>query len=267
MVNFGNPYKEKRADSLIPQKYLDQCPSSQRGVLSVQESTTSSPPHEAFDSVEEGEAIYVQVRKSPSRTSPRREEDESSIKKPPPPPPAVPPTTQPKTVANRGTDVIATPPPPQKPRAETTTTKPPPKPAPPPPKPGARPPPPKHAKGKAPPPPPPSKGRPCPPRRKSSVSQLVVDGELKEKGYASDDSSRTPTLPPPKAPQRQGSITQPAETTKPQPQEAANLEDADVKPNVDLPDGWISVWSKSQKRWYFFGKSATTRIQSNEGEI
>jgi hypothetical protein len=31
-----------------------------------------------------------------------------------------------------------------------------------------------------------------------------------------------------------------------------DLESPDVKPKVDLPPGWICVWSKSQKRWYFF---------------
>ena len=31
MVNFGNPYKEKRANSLIPEKYYSQAPSMQQG--------------------------------------------------------------------------------------------------------------------------------------------------------------------------------------------------------------------------------------------
>jgi hypothetical protein len=31
-----------------------------------------------------------------------------------------------------------------------------------------------------------------------------------------------------------------------------DLESPDVKPKVDLLPGWICVWSKSQKRWYFF---------------
>lgn len=31
-----------------------------------------------------------------------------------------------------------------------------------------------------------------------------------------------------------------------------DLQTPDAKPNVDLPPGWICVWSKSQKRWYFF---------------
>jgi hypothetical protein len=31
-----------------------------------------------------------------------------------------------------------------------------------------------------------------------------------------------------------------------------DLESPGKKPEVTLPAGWICVWSKSQKRWYFF---------------
>ena len=79
MVNFGNPYKEKRANSLIPEKYLSQSPSMVKS--GDFESTTldrpASPPHDSFDSVEEGEAIFV--LNSPSRKSPKREESESPL--------------------------------------------------------------------------------------------------------------------------------------------------------------------------------------------
>ncbi|GAX14282.1 ATP-dependent RNA helicase DDX26B [Fistulifera solaris] len=75
MVNFGNPYKEKRADSLVPEKFLSQAPSMQQGgigsLIGSSRSSCGSPPHDSFDSVEEGEAVFV--RKSPSR-SPKRDE-------------------------------------------------------------------------------------------------------------------------------------------------------------------------------------------------
>ena len=35
-------------------------------------------------------------------------------------------------------------------------------------------------------------------------------------------------------------------------QQQVDLQNPDVKPSVNLPSGWICVWSKSQKRWYFF---------------
>ena len=78
MVNFGNPYREKRANSMIPEKYLSQSPSMLRsgdfGSMTLDRPT--SPPHDSFDSVEEGEAIFV--LNSPSRKSPKREESDAS---------------------------------------------------------------------------------------------------------------------------------------------------------------------------------------------
>lgn len=31
-----------------------------------------------------------------------------------------------------------------------------------------------------------------------------------------------------------------------------DLQNPDQKPHTKLPPGWMCVWSKSQKRWYFF---------------
>mmetsp|Transcript_33351 Transcript_33351/g.40357 ORF Transcript_33351/g.40357 Transcript_33351/m.40357 type:complete len:1642 (+) Transcript_33351:379-5304(+) len=42
---------------------------------------------------------------------------------------------------------------------------------------------------------------------------------------------------------------------QPQPQQVApplDLQNPNTKPKVNLPQGWMCVWSKSQKRWYFF---------------
>jgi hypothetical protein len=36
------------------------------------------------------------------------------------------------------------------------------------------------------------------------------------------------------------------------PTPGAAPQSPDKKPAVNLPPGWMSVWSKSQKRWYFF---------------
>lgn len=81
MVNFGNPYKEKRADSLIPERFLLQTPSTQINgfgyTAGAPRTPPGSPPHDSFDSVEEGEAIFV--LQSPTRKSPLREEVEIEV--------------------------------------------------------------------------------------------------------------------------------------------------------------------------------------------
>lgn len=175
-VNFGNPYKEKRADSLIPEKFLSQAPSMQQGgfgsAVGSPRTPPGSPPHDSFDSMEEGEAIFV--RTSPSRSSPKREEPED----PTPPPAAKKPRSDPGVAA------------------ETKPLKPP---APPKPSAGApvRPPskstaavplPPKNeAAAVVPPPPKPSAGTPAPPGK-------PAPGSLKR------TSSGSGPLPPPPKP-------------------------------------------------------------------
>jgi hypothetical protein len=34
--------------------------------------------------------------------------------------------------------------------------------------------------------------------------------------------------------------------------DTVDMQTPDKKPEVDLPPGWMTVWSKSQNRWYFF---------------
>mmetsp|Transcript_22970 Transcript_22970/g.32363 ORF Transcript_22970/g.32363 Transcript_22970/m.32363 type:complete len:82 (-) Transcript_22970:108-353(-) len=43
-------------------------------------------------------------------------------------------------------------------------------------------------------------------------------------------------------------------------QHVLDLQTPNSKPNIKLPAGWISVWSKSQKRWYFFDKKTNKSI-------
>ena len=168
MVNFGNPYREKRGNSLIPEQYLRQSPSMLRsgdsGSMTLDRPT--SPPHDSFDSVEEGEAIFV--LNSPSRKSPKREEpdapstpttlptkrprsdsdertieslestsaSESSMSKksmspnaPPPPPPRPPAPKRPSVKALSSANMKQPPPPPAPPaRPKSGATPPPPPP-------------------------------------------------------------------------------------------------------------------------------------------
>ncbi|KAL3782882.1 hypothetical protein HJC23_006934 [Cyclotella cryptica] len=71
----------------------------------------------------------------------------------------------------------------------------------------------------------------------------------------------TPTqsiMPKPAPPKRQSSAdTLPVQQSQPSKQLSftpapLQLQDPNQKPNVDLPPQWMCVWSKSQKRWYFF---------------
>jgi len=61
MVNFGNAYKDKRADSLVPDEYLNQCPSSHQHASVIGDSPQhGSPPHDSYSSsFEEGEALFT----------------------------------------------------------------------------------------------------------------------------------------------------------------------------------------------------------------
>jgi hypothetical protein len=273
MVNFGNPYKEKRANSLIPERFLSQAPPSQQGGLgSVPGSPRTppgSPPHESFDSVEEGEAEFV--RASPSRTSPKREEPPDDLMAPPPP-------KRPRTDAAVKLDSKSEPPKPPAsrppPPAPKTSTAPPLPPKPKGPSTPRQPPPPGPPKaragntpvgkvltGKAPPPPP----RPPPPPPKQSTPQPPAPAS---------PARLKPTLQPfedaalPQSPEKEASraiVVLPVSSDKskalplplplPLPPVSVSdldLECPDVKPKVELPPGWICVWSKSQKRWYFF---------------
>lgn len=292
-LSFGNPYRDKRADSLVPQKYLSQLPPIQRGRFDSVDSP-GSPPHESFDSVEEGEAIFS-ARRSPS---PKREDPEEL---PPPPPPPKRPRRDsmdlddPVDVDSKQPAPAPKPAPAQpKPKPPVQvgsvvgakgTSAPPPRQPPKPARPAAPPLPPpgkisrSNSGGKGPPPPKPSArprppGKGPPPRRTSSTSPAPKPPPMGDKRSPTTlpktksgapnkppvgDSTSPPTAPKPKAPQG------PAETPDilgtdvavPKP---IDYEAQGVKPDVDLSPGWISAWSKSQKRWYFFDKKTNTSV-------
>jgi hypothetical protein len=62
--------------------------------------------------------------------------------------------------------------------------------------------------------------------------------------------SSLPSRPKPAPPKRQSS----AEIAQPQHIQSTvlDLQNPNQKPQINLPQGWMCVWSKSQKRWYFF---------------
>ncbi|KAL3930710.1 MAG: hypothetical protein SGBAC_011645 [Bacillariaceae sp.] len=287
-VNFGNPYKDKRADSLVPLKFLSQSPSMQKARNDEAESGAmtppGSPPHDSFSSIEgEGEAAFAGksmsrkslVRKSPTRTdddidatapakrqkveaptSPDKpkHDDSSRTNSKAAPPPAPPPPPQP----NRGKSEQAKHPPPPR---RSSLPEPPPRrsslPAPPS-QPGKGP-------SKKPLPPPPRPPPPKPPPANKPPGQH----SRPPPPQASPSPSPSTTKPPP--PMRKNSVPPqfpninqqappPNQAQQPQgqkkvslpPKPAIDYQNPEQKPNVNLPPGWMCVWSKSQKRWYFF---------------
>jgi len=216
MVNFGNPYREKRADSLVPEQFADQSPSSKRPATKAPGSPGTppgSPPHDSsFESVEEDEAAFVRI--SPSHTSPKRDEpDEDIIHQPRKRLRLNPQDTSSTQSSTEKQPKSAPPPPPRPPKLESrtaTSLRPPP----PPPKPGVQ-----QTKPK----PPLQKQETKIPRQSSADSQSET-GDTEVWKQASFDSQ----------------------------QEQLDLQRPDKKPSVSLPPNWMCVWSKSQKRWYFF---------------
>ena len=92
-----------------------------------------------------------------------------------------------------------------------------------------------------PPPPPPSKGKSSLPSKKPKQG--------------------TPPPPPSKQTQKSGQIQKPPlpsvdlKTTalqQLQRHHLSNTQSPTEKPTIELPPGWICVWSKSQRRWYYF---------------
>ena len=291
MVNFGNPYRESRADSLVPEKYRNQTPSMQQGgfgsVFGSPRTSPGSPPQDSFDSVEEGEAMFV--RKSPSRKSPKRDEIEEPTPAPAPKRPRSHSEDSTKSLgeAKRPVAPPKPPPPPSKhpgaplPPSKSSAPNPPSKP-------------PKPPKGNAPPPPrapPPKKGAPPPPKppSKPALAQPPTDKDpppvsvdkaapaASLQATSSDQTTTSDVAPsPPKPGQISASDRESSASSSSSPpvqktvkvlasdsgdvlsaQQAPpalplDLESPDVKPAVDLPSGWMCVWSKSQKRWYFF---------------
>lgn len=299
-INFGNPYKDKRGDSLIPENYMNQRPPRLRRVDTGPTSPHTppgSPPHEAYSSdvEEEGEAVFGGRPPSPSHkqdypVSKRKADlvtlalkkakkgnsslsvprtgdkdvltkDKSSEESMKPqilvqhstqPNQPKPPSTQLKgsvkvntfpTKSSEYPKQKSLPPPPSRP-------------PPPPPSGKSSSPLPKQPKGSVssskqkPPPPvqkfkiPSSKQRPPPPAVPPPQQLKPAQPSLKKK-----------PPPPPKAVQ----ITQTKPRTQ-QPPPPSDAQSPNIKPKENLLPGWISVWSKSQKRWYFFDQNTNKSV-------
>jgi len=258
MINFGNPFREKRGDSIVPENFASQRPPLHVGENGTPMTPPGSPPHDTYDSPpieDEGEAAFTGKRPASPFRSPRHsalkdlnllltrdgkrkkadvQDDES--KKPP----------EKSSSSPTHNEKVKQKIPPRPPPKNSTSQPPPPRP--PPPNKGRQ-----ESKTSAPPPPP----IPMPiPSKRPSQSTVPKSRE------SSDPPSRKP--PPPK---KHNSGETPSGSNLPisqiqptkQNQSSANIVDIakqlqtpDEKPKIDLPPGWMCVWSKSQKRWYFF---------------
>lgn len=217
-INFGNPFHDKRGGSVCPEKFASQRPPIAGNTPST---PPGSPPHNAYEShspIEgEGEAAFTGRPGSPPR---HRGEFKKNAGQP--------------SVAEVKRAKISS--------EGAESRKPPPRPPPPPTK---QPPPPPHPQQKRPsksagghkivPPPPPSaqnltSPKPPPSQKPPPPKRMKISEEIPQ-------STNNPA-------------TQSAETVS--SVNNTDLQNPNEKPKISLPEGWVCVWSKSQKRWYFF---------------
>ena len=73
---------------------------------------------------------------------------------------------------------------------------------------------------------------------------------------------RPPPPPPKKQVQRQKPIRPPPPNKQTQQQKIPPPppENSEAKPNIQLPPGWITVFSKSQRKWYYFDKKTNRSV-------
>mmetsp|Transcript_4842 Transcript_4842/g.10672 ORF Transcript_4842/g.10672 Transcript_4842/m.10672 type:complete len:654 (-) Transcript_4842:111-2072(-) len=298
MINFGNPFHDKRARLVVPEKFA-----SQRPPVHVGENGPStppgSPPHDAYDShsLVEGEGEADFIGKRPASPSPPRgprklidskllslkqkramgpplNTGESKRRKATPPqegigkhadvkykprPPTAPSSPHPPPPRSR-------PPPPR--RNSSSAPPPPPKPTQARPS-AAPPPPPKPVQSQKPVPQKPAAPKPAPPKRQKSKEALPHpsahgDSQQPQINQTQKKTPQKPGTSRPAPPKRQGEETSipiaHANSNPPQQDIAAQLQNPSVKPKLNLPEGWICVWSKSQKRWYFFDKKTNKSV-------
>ena len=255
-------YKDKRADSLIPEEYLSQRP--KKGVdeddAGGPMAPPTSPPHDTFSATEgEGEAVFAGKpisRGSPRKLSLRNEEmhDEKTHPKRQKisseklsgqsvPPLAGESKAAGTTNLQRGSPQSRSKPDQAKDEKQSIA---PPQPPPPPPR----------RQSSAAPPPPPPKGPPTrklPNMKPPPPPPPSVASNSKPPPPPNQGTSGSPKPPPPvKAPAPPSKPVHHAKRPPVVQDVSLDLQTPDVKPNVNLPPGWMCVWSKSQKRWYFF---------------
>eukprot|EP00986_Skeletonema_menzelii_P000422 scaffold124_cov153-Skeletonema_menzelii.AAC.11 len=104
------------------------------------------------------------------------------------------------------------------------------------------------------PPPPPTKQPPPPPHPQKKRSSKTAGGHKIVPPPPPVVTSQKP-LPPKRMESNEElpqSTTNPAKSSEAVQANNTDLQNPNEKPKITLPEFWICVWSKSQKRWYFF---------------
>jgi len=255
MINFGNPYKDRRGDTIVPEKFSGQRPPTKRGISSPL-TPQGSPPHDAFSSSVEGEGEAKFAGLSPPRV------DETEVKRKHPDSPAI--FTKDKRVkVDRGFDHKKEQ---ESKNSQAVDAK-------------RRPPPPTTARlGPNPSPPsknttmrleenkvsptaspaqrPPVPSRPLPPARRPPPPKPPN----KQHVNIPSGKQHRPPAPAPKAKTSQPIMQNKQHIQHRPPPPAPSSQNPNAKPNIKLPDGWICVWSKSQKKWYYFDKKTNKSV-------
>jgi hypothetical protein len=251
MINFGNPYKDKRGDSLVPQNFINQRPPLQNEwseqSKSGQMTPPGSPPHGESLSDGEDEANFAGRRPpSPSR---RRDRDGDHIPKSNKKVKSNPQTREGQSDLSKqkrsNSSTV-----PMKPQPPPSNMKPPP--------PSSKPVPSSHFK----PPSPAVKIKPPPPPSNLGANMNTMDQSNKTALQQTRHRPPPPPSkpqgvkkPPPPPPKQKSVVDVKQNTTSPE-----DLQSPNKKPKVNLPPGWISVWSKSQKRWYYFDQTTNKSV-------
>jgi outer membrane biosynthesis protein TonB len=110
-----------------------------------------------------------------------------------------------------------------------------------------------------PPPPPPPKGKQHPINRpKPPPPSKPTQGQPPP-----SNSKRIQPPPPQKSPKSNSVVDTISREKQQSPtvsQKSKDSQNPSDKPKINLPPGWISVWSKSQQRWYYFDQRTNKSV-------
>jgi hypothetical protein len=104
----------------------------------------------------------------------------------------------------------------------------------------------------------PGKQMPQPPPQPQATSKPMIQASAQTDSTSSDGAMNV--NPPNVQPSKPKSTT----LSHPPPSTSLDLESPYSRPNVELPSGWMCVWSKSQKRWYFFDTKSNRSVWKYE---
>jgi hypothetical protein len=113
-------------------------------------------------------------------------------------------------------------------------------------------------------PPPPRVAKPPPPKPQNKITTIKSNPKAQLQTGQRPPPPGPPMKHRPKPPQPASSnppsgVANKQPAPKPPPPPVQN-QSPNVKPKVNLPSNWISVWSKSKQKWYFFDKKTNNSV-------